>query len=94
MEQLSTTSLARLMNSPTHQILAFAICAQSSGFEDAVRRTVLYGGDSDTLAAIEGSLAEARWGIPAEILDKALELLPAVMRSVIENFKSKYGYGS
>lgn len=74
--------------------LAFAICAQSSGFEDAVRRAVLYGGDSDTLAAIVGSLAEARWGIPAEIRDKALELIPAVMRSVIENFKSKYGYGS
>lgn len=72
--------------------LAFAICAQSSGFEDAVRRAVLYGGDSDTLAAIVGSLAEARWGIPAEIRDKALELLPAGMRSVIDQFSKTFGY--
>lgn len=72
--------------------LAFAICAQSSGFENAVRRAVLWGGDSDTLAAIVGSLAEARWGIPDDIREKALELLPADMRSVIEKFKSKFDY--
>ena len=72
--------------------LAFAICSQSCGFEDAIRRAVLYGGDSDTLAAIVGSLAEARWGIPAEIRDKALELLPADMRSVIDQFSKKFGY--
>lgn len=78
------------MNSPTLQILAFAICAQSSGFEDAVRRTVLYGGDSDTLAAIEGSLAEARWGIPAEIRDKALSMLPVEMQNVIVEFEKCY----
>ena len=72
--------------------LAFAICASSSGFEDAIRRAVLYGGDSDTLAAIVGSLAEARWGIPAEIRDEALELLPADMRSVIDQFSKTFGY--
>lgn len=66
--------------------LAFAICSQSCGFEDAIRRAVLYGGDSDTLAAIVGSLAESRWGIPSEIREKALELLPADMRSVIDQF--------
>ncbi len=72
--------------------LAFAICSQSCGFEDAIRRAVLYGGDSDTLAAIVGSLAEARWSIPAEIRDKALELLPPDMRSVIDQFSKKFGY--
>ncbi len=72
--------------------LAFHILLQSSGFEDAIRQAVLYGGDSDTLAAIVGSLAEARWGIPAEIRDKALELLPADMRSVINQFSKTFGY--
>ncbi len=72
--------------------LAFHICAQSSGFEDAIRQAVLYGGDSDTLAAIVGSLAEARWGIPAEIQQKALSMLPAEMVDVILKFKSKFGY--
>ncbi|MBD5370010.1 MAG: ADP-ribosylglycohydrolase [Bacteroides sp.] len=72
--------------------LAFHICAQSCGFEDAIRRAVLHGGDSDTLAAIVGSLAEARWGIPAHIREKALELLPADMLTVLDRFKSKFGY--
>lgn len=72
--------------------LAFHICAQASGFEEAIRSAVVYGGDSDTLAAIVGSLAEARWGIPPEIKQKALELLPADMRSVINQFSKKFGY--
>ena len=72
--------------------LAFAICSQSCGFEDAIRRTVLYGGDSDTLAALVGSLAEARWGISAEIRELVLSMLPAEMVDVILKFKSKFGY--
>lgn len=72
--------------------LAFFICRQSDSFEEAIRKAVLWGGDSDTLAAIVGSLAEARWGIPEKIREKALELLPADMRSVLEKFKSKFGY--
>ena len=72
--------------------LAFLICSESDGFVEAIRRAVLYGGDSDTLAAIVGSLAEARWGIPAEIREKALELLPADMRSIIDQFSNKFGY--
>lgn len=72
--------------------LAFYLCSLSHDFESAIRRAVLYGGDSDTLAAIVGSLAEARWGIPAEIKAKALELLPAEMRSVIDQFSKTFGY--
>lgn len=72
--------------------LAFVICSQAFSFEDAIRRAVLYGGDSDTLAAIVGSLAEARWGIPTEIREKTLSMLPAEMVDVILKFKSKFGY--
>ena len=72
--------------------LAFLICSESEGFEDAIRRAVLYGGDSDTLAAIVGSLAEARWGIPTELREKALGLLPADMRAVIDQFAITFGY--
>lgn len=72
--------------------LVFRICAQSADFESALRHAVEYGGDSDTLCAIVGSLAEARWGIPAEIRDKALSLLPAEMVAVINEFKSRFGY--
>ena len=72
--------------------LAFLICSESDSFEGAIRRAVLYGGDSDTLAAIVGSLAEARWGIPIELREKALELLPADMRAVIDQFSITFGY--
>ncbi len=40
--------------------LAFAICSESSSFEDALRRAIVYGGDTDTLCSIVGSFAEAR----------------------------------
>lgn len=72
--------------------LAFYICRQSDGFEEAIRKAVIWGGDSDTLAAIVGSLAEARWGIPDDIREKALSMLPAEMVDVILKFKSKFGY--
>lgn len=72
--------------------LAYKICNESTSFEDAIRRAVLYGGDSDTLGAIVGSLAEARWGIPAAIKEKALSMLPEEMLAVINEFKSRFGY--
>lgn len=72
--------------------LAFAICGEASNFEDAIRKAVIYGGDTDTLGAIVGSLAEARWGIPKEIADQAIALLPQDMKEVLDKFKSKFGY--
>jgi len=42
-------------------IIAFL---ESKGFEDAIRNAISLGGDSDTLAAITGSIAEAAYGIP------------------------------
>ena len=46
-------------------IIAFL---ESKNFEDAVRNAVSLGGDTDTLGAITGSIAEAFYGIPAELL--------------------------
>ncbi len=73
--------------------LAFHICKKASGFVSALRMAVVYGGDSDTLAAIVGSLAEARWGIPEDVKAQALAFLPAEMRSVIDEFSNRFGYG-
>ena len=53
-------------------IIAFL---ESSGFEDAIRNAISLGGDSDTLAAITGSIAEAAYGIPtAELV--GMEYVP------------------
>ena len=42
----------------------------SNGFEDAIRKTLLMGGDTDTNCAIVGSMAEALYGIENEVIEK------------------------
>lgn len=53
-------------------IIAFL---ESDDFESAVRLAVSLGGDSDTIAAITGSIAEAFYGIPEQIKAQAMEYL-------------------
>lgn len=55
-----------------------AICAflVSNSYEDTIRTAVSLGGDSDTIAAIAGSIAEAFYGgIPDEIKAEAMKIL-------------------
>ncbi len=40
---------------------------ESTSFEDAIRNAISIGGDSDTLAAITGGIAEAYYGVPDDI---------------------------
>ena len=51
---------------------AIAAFLESTSFEDAIRNAVSLGGDSDTLAAIAGAIAEAHYGIPEQIKERAL----------------------
>ncbi len=62
---------------------AIACALQASGFEDAVRTAVSIGGDSDTIAAIAGSIAEARFGLPEGLGVKTWGYLPTEMQHVI-----------
>lgn len=55
----------------------------SHDFESAIKLAVSIGGDSDTIAAIAGSIAEAYYGIPEEIEKEALRRLPMELRRVI-----------
>ena len=45
---------------------------ESDSFEDAIRNAISLGGDSDTIAAITGSIADAFYGVPDPIRDSAL----------------------
>jgi hypothetical protein len=54
---------------------------ESVSFEDAIRNAVSIGGDSDTLAAITGGIAEAYYGIPLDLKHKALTYLDRELRS-------------
>ena len=48
---------------------------ESSGFVDAIRNAVSLGGDSDTIAAVTGAVAEAFYGVPEGVREKALRYL-------------------
>ena len=64
---------------------------ESTSFEDAVRNAISIGGDSDTIAAIAGSIAEPFYGIPRELRAQALTFLDAKRRGLVEAFEEKYG---
>ena len=65
-------------------IIAFL---ESTDFEDAIRNAISLGGDSDTLAAITGSIAEAAYGIPDWIKDKAYSYLDEPLKDVLRRWK-------
>lgn len=64
-------------------IIAFL---ESTGFEDAVRNAISLGGDSDTIAAITASIAQAAYGIPEDIAQKALSFLDAPLLDVFNRW--------
>ena len=66
--------------------LSFYLLSQASSFEDAIRLAISHGGDSDTIGAIVGSIAEARFGIPQEMKEKALSYLPDDMKDIWKKF--------
>ena len=66
---------------------AIACFHESESFEDAIRLAVSIGGDSDTIAAMAGGIAEAYYGIPEDIKAKVYDYLPAEFRAVIANFR-------
>ena len=70
--------------------LSFNLLSQASSFEDAIRLAISHGGDSDTIGAIVGSIAEARFGIPQEMKEKAISYLPDDMKDVLKQFAGKY----
>lgn len=58
----------------------------ANSFEDAIRKAIAFGGDSDTIGAIVGSVAETLWELPGRLRNTALSKLPSDMRNVIELF--------
>ena len=54
--------------------------------EDAVRTAVSLGGDTDTIGCIAGSMAEALFGVPAELMEECRARLPEDMLEVLRRF--------
>ena len=68
-------------------IMAFL---ESTDLEDAIRNAISIGGDSDTLAAITGGIAEAYYGIPADLRKRALSFLDERLLKILNDFESEY----
>ena len=60
---------------------------ESESFEDAVRNAISIGGDSDTIGAITGSIAEAFYGIPDDMIEKAKSYIPEDLMLIITEFE-------
>lgn len=63
---------------------------ESTSFEDAIRNAISIGGDSDTLAAICGGVADAYYGIPEVIRKQALTFLDQNLTEILNSFEHKY----
>lgn len=63
---------------------------ESDSFEDAIRNAISIGGDSDTLAAITGGVAEAYYGVPSELKNKALGYLDERLTAIYMEYQQRY----
>lgn len=62
---------------------------ESRDFLDCIRKSIWIGGDSDTIAAMSCSIAEAYYGIPHFIMEQFKEKFPDDMKKVIIEFNKK-----
>lgn len=65
---------------------------ESTDYEDTIRNAISIGGDSDTIAAIAGSVAEAYYGIPAALRKHGLTFLDGDQIKILTDFEDKFGF--
>jgi len=67
---------------------------ESTSFEDAIRKGVALGGDSDTLTCIVGGIAEAFYhGVPPELAQPVLNILPESLLNLLKQLQERTDYG-
>ena len=60
---------------------------EGESFEDTIRNAIFIGGDSDTIAAIAGSVAEAYFGMSEAERLSALAVLPEELQDIVKKFE-------
>ena len=63
---------------------------EGENYEDVIRKSISLGGDSDTIACMAGSIAEAYFGMPEEFKEEALARLTPELRQIAEDFSAFY----
>ena len=61
----------------------------SNSYIDCIRKAVSIGGDSDTIACIAGSMAEAFYGIDEQYRQEVLRRLPDDLKKIISTFEKQ-----
>lgn len=67
--------------------IALQCFIESKDFEDAIRTAISVGGDSDTIAAMCGSIAEAYYGIPSWIKSEVVQFIPFEFYQILRIIK-------
>lgn len=60
---------------------------EGNDYEDVIRNCISIGGDSDTIAAIAGGIAEAFFGVPKDYAEKAKSLLDPRLLTIYRDFQ-------
>lgn len=63
---------------------------ESTDYEDAIRKAVTLGGDSDTIACMTGAIAEAFYPMPDRFKQEALRRLDAPLRQIAADYHTFY----
>ncbi len=77
------TFSSRAINSVPQAIYCFL---ESEEFEDAIRKAISIGGDTDTIACMTGSIAENYYGVPEELKENVMKYIPDYMLKVVDEF--------
>ena len=66
---------------------------EGESFEDVIRTAVSLGGDADTLTCIAGSIGEAFYGVPEDMITECKKRLPEDMLAILDSFEQRIGRG-
>ena len=72
---------------------ALACFFEGEDYEDVIRNCISIGGDSDTIAAIAGGIAQARYGVPDWIVAEARMRLDDELLRTLDEFCERYAVG-
>ncbi len=60
---------------------------EGEDYEDVIRNCISIGGDSDTIAAIAGGIAEAYYGVPEELRVKLRSYVDPMLMEIADRFQ-------
>ena len=67
--------------------------SESTSYENAIRKAISIGGDSDTIACITGGIAQAYYKeIPKEIISRGNLFIGSGFKKVISEFNEEFIY--